>query len=528
MNTRRPYSIRSLSAAAALCAALSLASSQGARAQQCPSLVWSDDFAGTSLDGTKWTAVQGDGCNAGGCGWGNGELQTYLPSLAEVENGRLLLRARKVGGQYESARISSGGKGDFYSGRFEARIKTPIGKGLWGGFWMAPSEDVYGKWPQSGEIDIMEYVGQKPTAVFGAVHYGPSPPNNQYQIIRYDSIDLERFSDGYHVFAMEKESGSLRWYVDDALAYEWRPNDVSPYNWPFDERFHMILSLAVGGMAGDPDAATAFPQALVVDYVRIYDGPKPQFVGNRFAEEGDEKIYTIENLPASATVSWTVPAGSQIRAGQGSGSAVVRFGPNSGSIQASITSPCGAEQISMKVDVESTFQKQRTIYNFDDPPTGVYDEFRTTGVLTEKANPQPSALNPTAQSGFYRRDSSSFYDALFFDVPQLGSAFPFVSQDQKLMLDLYTDAPAGTEVIVLFHDSSETLTTNWPVGRHSMYVAATTKRNEWERIELQIVDQPDSSVPHTAVDQVLILFAPATTTGHEYVIDNFDIYEAIN
>jgi len=96
-------------------------------------------------------------------GWGNNEAQHYTAndsSNAFVENGVLTITARidSMGGKrYTSARLITKGKGDWLYGRFEIRAKLPTGRGTWPAIWMLPTDWEYGAWPNSGEIDIMEY-----------------------------------------------------------------------------------------------------------------------------------------------------------------------------------------------------------------------------------------------------------------------------------------------------------------------------------------------------------------------------------
>lgn len=144
---------------------------------QCPKLIWSDEFDGTELNKDKWSFQLGDGCDINLCQWGNNELQWYTSSKEnlEVSDGTLKLIARKQNVQnrsYTSARIRSLQKGDFKFGRIEARMRLPVGQGIWPAFWMLPSDNVYGDWPQSGELDIMEYLGHEPNTVHGTLHYG--------------------------------------------------------------------------------------------------------------------------------------------------------------------------------------------------------------------------------------------------------------------------------------------------------------------------------------------------------------------
>ncbi|MTI29350.1 glycoside hydrolase family 16 protein, partial [Xanthovirga aplysinae] len=236
-------------------------------------LVWSDEFDGTTLDQTKWSYLLGDGTSFGlPSGWGNNELQYYTNQNATVNAGTLKITAKEesMGGKnYTSTRLESKNKGDWTYGKFEARMRLPIGQGIWPAFWMLPTDNVYGGWPQSGEIDIMEYLGHQPNVVHGTVHYGlPWPDNshygNPYRIITSD------FNQDFHIFGIEWEPEEIRWYVDGIHYSTVNPTTIGE-NWPFDQNFHLLLNLAVGGdWPGNPDASTVFPQTLEVDYVRVY------------------------------------------------------------------------------------------------------------------------------------------------------------------------------------------------------------------------------------------------------------------
>jgi beta-glucanase (GH16 family) len=243
-------------------------------------LVWSDEFDGDEIDTTKWSFDIGDGCDRGICGWGNNELQYYTdrPENAFVTNGNLIIRARREqpayeGYEYTSARMVTRNKGDWTYGRMDVRARMPIGQGLWPAAWMLPTDTVYGQWPRSGEIDIMEYLGSEPSKVFGTLHYGLRFPD-QYEFIgdNYFLPEGETFNQDFHVFTALWNEDCIQFLMDGELySGPYSRSTLLPYPWPFDQRFHMILNIAVGGnLPGNPDASTQFPQVMQVDYVRVY------------------------------------------------------------------------------------------------------------------------------------------------------------------------------------------------------------------------------------------------------------------
>jgi len=238
-------------------------------------LVWSDEFNGDSIDRSKWSF------EINGNGGGNGEMEYYTdaPENAHIENGKLLITAIKDGvdssGQshaFTSARMTTKNKFSWRYGRFEARIKMPKGRGVWPAFWLMPEDEVYGGWARSGEIDIVEEVGDQSNTAYGTIHYGDNWPNNVHTGDKFilPSGDL---GDDFHVYAVEWEEGVIRWYIDGRLYQtqtKWYTN-AAPFPAPFNQKFFIILNFAVGGAwPGAPSPDTVFPQSMAVDYVRVY------------------------------------------------------------------------------------------------------------------------------------------------------------------------------------------------------------------------------------------------------------------
>jgi beta-glucanase (GH16 family) len=238
-------------------------------------LVWRDEFLDSDIRSDRWEF------EVNGQGGGNNESQYYTDRSenARIESGSLVIEAHEetyTGSDgtrsYTSARMRTLNKGDWEYGRMEARIKLPYGQGIWPAFWMLPTDWVYGGWAASGEIDIMELVGHEPETVHGTLHYGGPWPQNTYTGDGYTIS--ESFANDYHTFAVEWEYGVIRWYVDDVhfqTQTSWY-STAGAWPAPFNQRFHIILNVAVGGQwPGYPDATTVFPQRMEVDYVRVYE-----------------------------------------------------------------------------------------------------------------------------------------------------------------------------------------------------------------------------------------------------------------
>jgi beta-glucanase (GH16 family) len=243
-------------------------------------LVWSDEFDAASLDPETWFFATGDGSEAGlPGGWGNAELQYYLPDNAQIENGVLKITARResIGGlNYTSARINTEDRFAFRYGRIEASIKLPSGQGLWPAFWMLPQDSPYGEWAAKGEIDIVEAVnldGSNGNEIFATIHYGGEFPANQSSSVTY--VPGPDVTEDFHTYALEWDETEIRWYFDDSL-YAVQNNwssTAAPYPAPFDQPFHILLNLAVGGnFPGFAVDSSVFPATMEVDWVRVYSG----------------------------------------------------------------------------------------------------------------------------------------------------------------------------------------------------------------------------------------------------------------
>jgi beta-glucanase (GH16 family) len=233
-------------------------------------LTWSDEFNGAwgPVDGSKWNF------DTGNSGFGNNELEYYTNRTdnAFVDgNGNLQIVARREnfgGSNYTSARINTGGKFSQAYGRFEARIKLPSGKGIWPAFWTLGENIGSAGWPQCGELDIMEAVGDFSVnhgSCHGPGYSGGNPLTATFQ------DPSGSLADGFHVYALEWQPNQVQFFVDGSL-YETRtPADIPGKQWVYDHPFFVILNVAVGGnWPGAPDGTTQFPQTMMVDYVRVY------------------------------------------------------------------------------------------------------------------------------------------------------------------------------------------------------------------------------------------------------------------
>ena len=236
-------------------------------------LIWSEEFDYTGFpDSTKWSYdTEGNVYQ-----WGNNEAQYYTSGRKEnawVSDGVLRITALKEpmeGRSYTSARLITKGKGDWLYGRFEIRAKLPTGRGTWPAIWMLPTDWEYGDWPKSGEIDIMENVGDDPDTIVGSSH--TEKYNHAIGTQKNAKIACPDCYKAFHVYALEWEEDEYRLYVDDQLYFTFKNEGTGYEVWPYDKRFHILLNLAIGGNWGGQNGIddSLFPHVFEIDYVRVY------------------------------------------------------------------------------------------------------------------------------------------------------------------------------------------------------------------------------------------------------------------
>ena len=232
------------------------------------SLVWSDEFSvnGTP-DPTKW------GYDIGGDGWGNNELEYYTarPENARIENGNLVIETKKeryASRNYTSARLLTKNKAAWTYGKFEIRAKIPKGKGTWPAIWLLSANDPL-KWPDDGELDIMEEVGFQPNTIYGTSHNKLYNGANGLQ--KGGNTLIVDAQDAFHVYSIEWTASDIKWSVDSTVYFTYS-NAYGSDAWPYNKDFFLILNTAVGGNWGGQQGVddTVFPQQMLIDYVRIY------------------------------------------------------------------------------------------------------------------------------------------------------------------------------------------------------------------------------------------------------------------
>jgi len=236
-------------------------------------LVWEENFDYEGKpDPEKWEA------QTGGHGWGNNELQYYTDgNNVWVEGGRLIIEARREKENITSARIRTRGKGDWQYGRVEVCAKLPKGLGVWPAAWMMPTnfDGERLKWPDCGEIDIMEHVAYMENIVHATVHTGAY--NHMIDTQRGAQMKIENLNDDFHVYSVDWEPKEMVFHVDGKEIFRYNPwedgGEVTEAEWPFDKPFHLILNLAFGGNWGGAKGVdmNCLPARYEVKYVKVYE-----------------------------------------------------------------------------------------------------------------------------------------------------------------------------------------------------------------------------------------------------------------
>jgi len=231
-------------------------------------LVWADEFDDTALNSDFWSFETGNGSN----GWGNNELQFYRTQNTSIQDGHLVITAKKEpfgGKEYTSSRIMTNSKKDFRYGRVDIRAALPKGQGIWPALWMLGSNFDTVSWPACGEIDIMEMIGGggRENTVHGTVHWQNEGKHAQFG--GKTTLPSGTFSDQFAVYSITWDATSIRWFVDNK---QYHVIDTTPAELDeFRRNFFFIFNVAVGGnWPGSPNTTTTFPQHMIVDYVRVF------------------------------------------------------------------------------------------------------------------------------------------------------------------------------------------------------------------------------------------------------------------
>lgn len=324
---------------------LCLALSFSIQAQDCYQLVWSDEF---DIPGAPDASVWG--YDLGNSGFGNREVQNYTSNSenVRVENGTLIIEAKKNTGEWTSARVKSQGLKSFTYGKIEFRAKLPAGTGTWPALWMLGENISTVNWPACGEIDIMEHVGKE----HGQVHASLHTPSSSGATQNTSTTTVSDVSGTFHIYAVDWDQNKMDFYVDDKLYYTYAPSTKNDNTWPFNKPFFIIMNIAMGGNWGsapqyetnglkngiDPALTSA---KMGIDYVRYYSKTeKPKISGNMFIQKDDTTTYSV-TVTGATSFNWGVPAGASILQGQNTSQITVKWGTSGGDVSVNVNTLCG-------------------------------------------------------------------------------------------------------------------------------------------------------------------------------------------
>jgi beta-glucanase (GH16 family) len=305
------------------------------------------------VDTTKWRYGIGN----------SGDLLHYYTNREEnvsVSNGTLKIIALKeyyMGFDHTSGMLVVKNNVGWHRGRIEARIQLPGTPGFVPAFWMLPVDNIYGWWPASGEIDIMEYVTTMPGTIYGTVHTdyynlfgGPQPPQGA-------TSEVPDAETAFHVYAIEWNEEKIDFFVDDNKYYTFSNQQTGYEKWPFDQPFYTILNLAVGGSwSGPPTENTVFPAIMLVDYVRVYQDVDDILIsGSDFVAYNSQNVfYSVPDID-EAVYTWEFPGGANIVTGQNTSTVKVDWNVFGGMVKAHVNSEGCEKEIEYPVSVSSNF-----------------------------------------------------------------------------------------------------------------------------------------------------------------------------
>ena len=493
-------------------------------------LVWSDEFDGTSIDGQKWTH------EVNCLGGGNAEKQCYTEDEANsyVSDGTLKIVALPAaeGAQqpYTSARMITKNKADFKYGRFEMRAKLPSGQGSWPAFWLLPTDEVYGGWPKSGEIDIVEAVnlkakdaeGNPESHVYGTLHYGKDWPDNVNSGKAYKLPDGANPADDFHTYAIEWQEGEIRWYVDDYLYATQRRSEIrtnskgetvglkhrgwfAEYfdqvsgeltthysNAPYDQEFHMLLNFAVGGNwpenvneTGVDASAFENGQTFEIDFVRVY-----QCQQNVDTGKGCETVRAGYDSIDDALVEGKAPIPSPPSTGVAQNLTIFdgSFNPNWPAWDC-----CGG---STPLVVEDEMKGNVVEFVVGAEPTVNGFITREAFITDEAGKPSPFDASPMIETG------KLSFDMKIVTAPN--------NADSTWMLKL--ESSEGTTAIEI--PLSQNISGTEPVV------------GQWQTFEFSLQALADGGLDLSAIDVVMIFPAWGTGEGAQYRIANLKIEDS--
>jgi len=419
---------------------------------------------------------------------------------------------------------------------------------MWPAFWMLPSNEE-SVWPQDGEIDIMENVGKEPGIFHGTIHYADKTGGHMYSGTSTRLLLQDVHTNEFHTFSIEKQPGKLTWMIDGYVYFE-RSKDDMVEKWPFDDnKFHLLLNLAVGGdWPGNPDETTVYPQRMIVDYVRYYDKlPFGKLVGPTIVVNNQKNVaYTLVHELEGHVVEWMeLPPGSDFVDNRNDFNTVFLdfdgAASSSGYIVLQVTNPDSKDCVAASYPQSEEFRLGVTVVRYVFSFVGIKVDDSDTAVVTSASgvfdivdNPDMTSkgsINTSPSCIMYTRDSKSVYDTVTIQPVEILDAMVYVNGTLHFAIDIYTKVDHSYDVMLQLEDSTITENADFPTGIHSRFILhveqTAPKETSWQRYYFNFFDQLDvQSI--TTIDTIILLFQPNTNSGDIFHFGNLDTYATIS
>ncbi len=315
---------------------------------QCDILVWSDEFDGTGLPNSAYW-----GFDTGAGGWGNNEVQNYTNTTSNVhqEDGKLIIEAKKFGTAWTSARVKSQNKMTFTYGKLVFRAKLPVGGGTWPALWMLGQNISSVPWPDCGEIDVMEHVGNNTTRVQSALHTRSSFGNTQ----NVAATTVPTAETAFHDYAVSWNADRIAFSVDGVVFYTYAPANKTVQNYPFTADQFIIMNIAMGGNLGGTINPSLTYAKMEIEYVRLYEErAAPAITGPKFVYENQNNLqFEAPEYDEGVGYTWTVPDGVDIISGQGTNQLTVDWNDADGTLGLELTGDTGCTINSTELNVST-------------------------------------------------------------------------------------------------------------------------------------------------------------------------------
>lgn len=485
---------------------------------QCPQIVWQDNFEN---DLSQWNFIVGDGCDLMNCGWGQNELQYYTEENVFIEDECLIIESKNesIGiGYYSSGFLVSKASYSLSQGYIEVKVKLPSGQGYLANIALVSDMSFIPSLVESTKL--VKYLGGESNTITGEFSF------EEILVKRKFTSYGNRFDDTFYVLGYSWDEDEVNWYVDGYNYATIKKSELGLGPDIEEDSFRIALALPIGGLlVGNPNSTTLFPDSLHIDYIRLFDSSiRPNLVGKQKVFKGEKNVeYKIDHALNESSFLWEVPDDFEVTSTLDKRTIQGNWKNKGGLLQCQIVDNCEDINVSLEVLAEDGKIHILSLENFDDD--ALIEPSFSTGILEEDIlNSFPSEINDSQFCGKYHRNDSELYDVLFYETASIKDAEMFTSGIQVFDLDVYTEAAIGTQIILQLENNSIATSDNFPLGRHSRYVAYTTSQSSWQRLSFEFIDRLDTIVGPSEVNNLVFLFGSNSYTDHIFYFDNFDIY----